>query len=117
GPMAPSILIREIFSTAKTADVQASQRTSAATQMEGRAPGAQAPVGGLGSLVRRRGAPPSTFVCLSRCAARRCVRLCSFHRLKLDRQIFHFWLHDFLVISVAHFDRVRVRARFEYDVV
>src|ERR1700745_438202 len=102
--MAPSILIRETFSAAKTADAQASQRTGAAMQIEGRPPRAQAPVLGLGSLIRRRGAPPSTFVCLSRCAARRCVRLYSFHRLKLDRQIFHFWPHDFLVISVAHFD-------------
>src|SRR5580704_18464644 len=102
--MAPSILIRETFSAAKTADVQASQRTSAATQMEGRAPRAQAPVVGLGSMVRRRGDPPSTFVCLSRCAARRCVRLCSFHGLQLDRQIFHFWLHDSLVIVITHLD-------------
>src|SRR5439155_14441135 len=106
----PSILIKETFSAAKPADVQISPRTSAATQIQGRAPRAQAPVVSLGSLVRRRGTPPSSFVCLSRCAARQCVRLCSFHRLKLDRQILHFWLHDFLVITVAHFDRVGVRS-------
>src|SRR5262245_61048131 len=41
----------------------------------------------------------------------------SFHWLKLDRQVFHFWLHDVLVIAVAHFYRVSVCASFEYDVV
>ena len=63
-------------------------------------------------MVRRRGAPPSTFVCLSRCVSSR-----SFHRLQLDRQVVHFWLHNLLVIAVAHFDRVGVRACFEHDVI
>src|SRR5213083_899609 len=57
------------------------------------------------------------FIRLSPRAALRCARSCSFHRLKLDRQIFYFWLHDFLVITIAHFDCVHVRASFEHDVV
>src|SRR4029077_16924571 len=115
--MAPSILIRETFSAGKATDVQASQRTSAATQMEGRAPRAQAPAVGLESLVRRRGAPPSTFFCLSRCAAGRCVGSRSFHRLQLDRQIVHLWFHDLLVIALTHLDRVCVCPRFKHNVV
>src|SRR4029079_3368053 len=115
--MAPSILIRETLSAGKATDVQASQKTSAVTQMEGRALRAQAPAVDLGSLVGRHGAPPCTFVCLSRCAARRCVSSGSFHRLQLDRQVVHIWLHDLLVIAITYFDRVRVRARFKHDVV
>src|SRR6188472_1791066 len=115
--MAPSILMRETFSAGKATDVQASQRTSAAMQMEGRAPQARAPVVGLESLVRRRGAPPSTFVGLSRGATRRCVSSRSFHRLQLDRQVVHLWLHDLLVIAITHLDGVCVSARFKHNVV
>src|SRR6266496_2289945 len=50
-------------------------------------------------------------------AAPRCARSRSFHRLKLDPQLFHFWLHNFFVITITDSNRVRVRARLEYDVV
>src|SRR6266496_5818590 len=86
------MLMRETFSAAKAAGAiaQMSERTR--------------PVNAL-------------FIRLSPRAALRCARSRSFHRLKFDRQVFYFWLHDFLVITIAHFDRVRVRARLEHDIV
>src|SRR5947207_13731119 len=92
GPIAPSMLISETFSAAKVAGAvaQASQRTRAVN---------------------------AVFIRLIRIAACPFVSSSSFHWLKLDRQVFYFRLHDFLVIAVAHFNRVGVRACFEHDVV
>src|SRR5436305_14018658 len=62
--------------------------------------------------------PPTHFLCdLFPHVALRRARSSSFHRLKLDRQVFHSWLYDFLVIAIGHLDRVGVRAGFEPDVV
>src|SRR5215475_10581599 len=72
-------------------------------QTEGRAPRARARR--WQSVAWRRRAPPSI------------VSSSSFHRVKLDRQVFHLLLHDFLVIAITHFYCISVRAGFEHDVV
>src|SRR5207248_738337 len=46
-----------------------------------------------------------------------CVSSRSFHRLQLDRQVVHLWLHDLLIIAITHFDRVCVCTCFEHYVV
>src|ERR1044071_2911271 len=83
GPMVPSILMRETFSAAKVAGAvaQASQRTR---------------------LVN------TVFIRSIRIGARLFVSSSSFHRLKLNGQVCHFRLHDFLVVAVAHFNRFGV---------
>src|SRR5437773_871225 len=74
-------------------------------------------VAGAVAHVSQRTRPDNAlFMRLVLRAALRCARSSSFHRLKLDPQLFHFWLHDFFVITITDFDRVRVRARLEHDV-
>src|SRR6266849_1686771 len=41
----------------------------------------------------------------------------SFHRLRLNCQILHLWLHDFLIVTIAEFNRVGVRACFAHNII
>src|SRR4030095_10139821 len=93
------------FSAAKVfgADAQASERSSATTQVEERAPRARA--SHSQRFAWRRRAPASI------------VGSSSFHGVKLDRKVPYLRLHDFFVIAIAHLDRVSVRPGFEHDVI